>query len=128
MKRVVVILALLSATGPALAEGADATTRHEISYLLGYLGSSSCRFNRNGTWHGAGRAVAHLNRKYEYLLRKDLVRTAEEFIQRAASQSSTSGKPYTVKCGNGPEVPSGEWFGDALRRYREGAPRSRVRQ
>ena len=92
MKRVVVILALLSATVPAFAEGVDATTRQEISYLLEYLGSSSCRFNRNGTWHGAGRAVAHLNRKYEYLLRKDLVRTAEGLRLARSSFDRLSGR------------------------------------
>ena len=41
----------------------------------------------------------HLQRKYDYLLKKSLVDTSEQFIQRAASKSSVSGKPYRVKCG-----------------------------
>jgi hypothetical protein len=111
------ILASLAASYPASAEP-DATTRQEISQLIDYLATSGCRFNRNGTWYDAPSAVGHIKRKYEYLLKKDLVPNAEAFIARAASESSSSGKPYLVKCGDAPEVQSAAWFREALAKAR----------
>jgi hypothetical protein len=98
--------------------GPDATTKQEISHLIGHLAASGCRFNRNGSWYDASQAVSHLNRKYEYLLKRDLVPNAEAFIERAASESSASGKPYWVKCGDAPEVQSATWFREALEKLR----------
>jgi len=62
--------------------------------------------------------VGHINRKYEYLLKKGLVPNTEAFIERAASESSASGKPYLVKCGNQPEVESAAWLREALAKFR----------
>lgn len=102
---------------PASAEP-DATAKQEISQLIGHLAASGCRFNRNGSWYDASRAVSHLNRKYEYLLKRDLVPNAEAFIERAATESSASGKPYLVKCGVAPEMQSAAWFQKALEKLR----------
>ena len=54
----------------------------------------------------------------EYLLKKNLVDTSELFIQRAASKSSVSGKPYRVKCG-ALELDSAVWFDMQLQRLRK---------
>jgi hypothetical protein len=86
--------------------------------LLNYLETSGCRFQRNGSWYPPARAASHLNQKYEYMLKKGLVTNAESFIERAASESSASGKPYSVKCGNAAAVPSAVWLQDELRRFR----------
>jgi hypothetical protein len=118
MKRTI-FLVLLAAAIPPLAAGTDATTKQEIAQLLDHLGASGCRFNRNGTWYDASRAVAHLDRKYKYLIENNLVGSVEEFIERAASASSASGKPYLVKCGNGPEMQSAAWFRGVLLKFRE---------
>lgn len=105
---------------PTLAQAAapSPATTQEISHLLGYLKESGCQFNRNGSWYGAGEAVDHLNQKYRYLLKKGLLSSAEDFIARAASESSMSGKPYQVKCGGGAAVTSGPWFRSELTRFR----------
>ncbi len=50
-------------------------------------------FQRNGSWYDGSDARAHLQRKYDYLLKKGMVDSAEQFIERAASQSSMSGNP-----------------------------------
>lgn len=102
----------------------DAVAQREISYLIDHLASSGCRFNRNGTWYDAPRAVSHLKRKYEYLLDKGLVTDADAFIDHAASQSSASGKPYLVKCGGQAETPSAAWFRGALAELRANSARS----
>jgi hypothetical protein len=95
-----------------------AAVKKEISHLISHLATSGCQFNRNGKWYDSSRAVSHLNRKYDYLLKRDLVPTAEAFIERAASESSASGKPYLVKCGEEPEVQSAAWFRAALEKFR----------
>lgn len=117
MKRLILLLALSIAASAHGAEP-DANARKEIAHLMEHLASSGCQFNRNGTWYDASRAVNHLKRKYEYLLKKDLVPDADAFIRLAATESSASGKPYLVKCGNEPEVQSATWFRDALARFR----------
>ena len=117
MRQLALFLVLIVAAS-AQAAAPDATAKKEISYLIDHLASSGCKFNRNGTWYDAPRAVSHLKRKYEYLFDKGLVTDADAFIQHAASQSSASGKPYLVKCGNQPESPSAAWFRAALAEFK----------
>ena len=100
---------------PAMAAGPEA----EIDALIGALAGSNCEFRRNGTWHGAARAQAHLQRKYDWLRKRGLAGTPELFIERAATRSSASGQAYRVRCPGQPETSSAEWFGDRLRRLRE---------
>lgn len=117
VKALVMLMALVVFGSVAAAEP-DARTRDEIAYLFSTLRSSDCQFFRNGDWYAAQRATQHLNTKYEYLLRKGLVSTTETFIDRAATRSSFSGKPYLVKCANADAVESHRWFSDELARYR----------
>jgi len=117
MKRLVLLLALMVSASAHSAEP-DAVAKKEISHLIEHLGSSGCRFNRNGTWYDAARAVSHIKRKYEYLLDKGLVKDTDTFIRLAATQSSSSAKPYLVKCGDQPEMPSATWFQSALSKFR----------
>jgi hypothetical protein len=84
------------------------------------LARSGCQFERNGSWYGAAEARVHLQRKYDYLLKKQQVDTAEQFIQRAASQSSMSGRAYRVKC-QGKEQDASAWFGGQLQNIRHQA-------
>lgn len=116
-----VALALTLASGVAdAAPSADA--RREITQLIGSLDGSQCQFQRNGSWYGPADARAHLQRKYDYLLKKDMVDTAEQFIERAASQSSMSGKAYRIRCPGQPEQTSAAWFGARLQALRQRTP------
>lgn len=110
---------LLAATlhGAALA-APEPKAQAEIAYLLDYVATPGCQFNRNGNWHEGAEARAHLQKKYDYLLRRDLVTNAESFIERGASESSMSGKPYLVRCGGGKPVASGVYLTDELKRFR----------
>ena len=103
---------------PVWSAEPDAVTRAEVAHLLGYLQSSGCQFQRNGSWYPSARAASHLNQKYEYMLKKGLVTDTESFIERAASASSASGKPYSVKCADAAAVPSAAWLRDELQRFR----------
>lgn len=89
----------------------------EIEHLLGHLGASGCEFYRNGKWYPSDKAREHLRKKYDYLVRKDLVASAEQFIERAGTESSQSGKPYRVRCA-GREAASAVWLSEELMRYR----------
>ncbi len=91
-----------------------AAARAEIDALLAALGDSGCLFERNGDWHDAAEARAHLQRKLDHLLKHDAVGTAEEFIERAASRSSISGEVYQVKCNDAAPIASGEWLSGRL--------------
>jgi hypothetical protein len=97
----------------------SASAQDEIAHLLNTVEKSQCEFLRNGQWYDSTRARAHLKRKYDYLLRRGLVATSEEFIERAASVSSISGKPYQIRCNAQAPIPSGRWLDDRLRAYRE---------
>jgi len=116
MKTLITILLL--ASGLALADTPSPATSHEIDQLFAALKSSGCEFSRNGSWYDAQKATEHLHRKYDYLLKKGLVTTTESFIERAATESSVSGKPYLVRCGGAQPVPSRSWFDDKLKDLR----------
>lgn len=105
---------------PCVAQAADPSpaAQREITHLLDYLGNSGCDFYRNGSWHPATEARAHVATKYNYLLRRGWVNTAEDFIARAASKSSMSGSVYRVRCPGAPPVASGAWLSQELSRYR----------
>lgn len=94
-------------------------SQQEINYLFSYLAQSGCEFNRNGTWHSAHDASAHLRKKYDYLERKNLLSSAEDFIVGAASTSSMSKSPYQVRCPQTPVMESGPWFTNVLEQYRQ---------
>jgi len=101
------------------AAGPSPTAQEEIKHLLSTIGQSGCEFFRDGQWHGPAKAKAHLQRKFDYLARRGLVETSEQFIERAASGSSTSGKPYQIRCAKGEAVPSVQWLTAQLRAYRQ---------
>lgn len=91
----------------------------EILHLFEYLKESNCEFNRNGSWYSSAEAVKHLETKYNYLMKKGLINTAEQFIDRAASRSSMSGQSYLVRCNDPKPIRSSDWFTDELKRFRE---------
>jgi len=110
MKRTALISLLLLAA-PVYA--ADA----EVDYLLGWIRASDCTFVRNGDPHSAAEAADHLGMKYRRVAR--WIDDADEFIERIASGSSMSGKPYLVRCPGSPEQTSAEWLEVALSEHRQ---------
>jgi Family of unknown function (DUF5329) len=103
---------------PVTRAAPPATAQTEINHLLEFVGSSGCEFYRDGSWYDAKRAQAQLRSKYQWLLARDQINTAEDFIEKAATSSSLSGRPYEVRCGGGEAVSSNRWLRDELTRYR----------
>ena len=90
----------------------------EIDHLFTYIAKSDCKFNRNGAWHDMVTARSHVNTKYEYLTERGMIDSAETFIDKAASQSSFSGKDYLVQCPGSEAIPSANWLKAELIRFR----------
>ena len=105
------LVTVASAAPPTIAQT-------EINFLLGFIESSGCEFYRNGSWYDSKRARAHLRNKYQLLAAADQITTAEDFIEKAATKSSLSGRSYQVRCGGGEAVTSNQWLRDVLARYR----------
>lgn len=90
----------------------------EIKGLLDFVEHSECQFVRNGSEYPGPRARAHLEKKLDYLEGKNMVHSAEDFIDLAATKSSMSGRAYEVRCPGGVE-PAGLWLKRALQRQRQ---------
>jgi hypothetical protein len=115
--RMAVLLVLSVLWSAAIAQAPSPATA-EIAQLFSALRKSGCQFSRNGSWYNAEEASRHLQRKYDYLLKRGLATSAESFIDLAASESSTTGKPYLVRCGSAQPVPSKSWFTGQLQELR----------
>lgn len=112
------VLSALRAAPPPIAQA-------QIDYLLAFVEHSGCQFYRNGTWYDSKTARAHLQSKYEMLAGSGGITSAEDFIDKAATSSSLSGRAYQVRCGGGEVIASSQWLRDALSRYRaHDAPRA----
>jgi hypothetical protein len=106
---------------PSARSAPPATAVAEINYLLDFIGRSGCKFYRNGSWYDSHRAQSHLRDKYNYLAARDHIKTADDFIEQAATRSSMSGEEYQIQCEAGPALPSNRWLRTALLEYRSSA-------
>lgn len=122
LRRGLLSLLLLGAAAMAARAEPPPQAQREIEQLIQALGASGCQFQRNGKWYPAADAQAHLRRKYDYLRKRDLVASAEQFIERAGTESSMSGKPYQVRCAGQTAVPSADWLGARLSAIRHARP------
>ena len=107
------LLLTSSLLSPMLA--ADEPVESEVAYLLEFVASSGCDFVRNGSSHDPEEAADHLRLKYSR--GKRYVNNAEQFIDRLATESSWTGRPYSVTC-DGQSQPAGPWLHHALATYR----------
>jgi hypothetical protein len=123
-RRALILFVISSALAFAAAAAQPPPNVHtEVEYLLQYIETSGCSFYRNGTWYDGTHARAHLSTKYDYLAERQLIGNAEDFINKAATRSSMSGKPYKIRCNDGVEVESGPWLHLVLAKYRASTKR-----
>ncbi|QAY94271.1 hypothetical protein CUN63_26435 [Pseudomonas sp. ACM7] len=62
--------------------------------------------------------IQHLEKKLNYLVGKNMVSSAEDFIDLAATKSSMSGRAYEVRCPRGVQ-PASTWLKTELQRQRQ---------
>ena len=114
MRRVILIvlaILLVSLSHPDLATATDLspTEQKKIEVLVSCIEElTDARFVRNGKGYSAAAAAEFLRRKWQTLRAE--VCSAEDFIDRVASSSSTTGKPYLIRFGDGREMPSAEFL------------------
>ncbi|MGE0404065.1 MAG: DUF5329 family protein [Kofleriaceae bacterium] len=82
--------------------------RARIEALLSAVERSNVVFLRNGREHSAQEAADHLRRKW-----RGADVTAEQFIDRYGTESSSSGRPYRVRIGDS-ERDAGPWLHELL--------------
>lgn len=99
------------------AKSACADSAAEIAALIEAVRQSPCQFIRNGDPHGGAEAAEHIAAKYRYF--QDEIASAEDFIDRAASRSALSGKPYEIACPGQPVVTAADWLRARLRDWRQ---------
>jgi Family of unknown function (DUF5329) len=102
-----------TAAGALPAAPASAVTQ-EVSALLDTVGSSECRFYRNGTWHTANQAKQHLRTKLDYMQKRGVIKSAEQFIELAATKSSVTGTRYKMACGSDNPQDAAAWLNSKL--------------
>ena len=100
------VAVLILAIGAAAADGTPAAEARKIQALLEHVRGLDAAFVRNDTVHDAKAAAEFLRRKWK--ANEADVRTANDFIDKVASKSSTSGKPYVIRFKDGREVQSAE--------------------
>jgi hypothetical protein len=115
--KLAILLGTLLFAGQTLA-ATPATTRAEVAQLMTAVEKSGCKFSRNGSWYSGAEARAHLQKKFDYLDKKEMLTTTESFIEKGASTSSMSGKPYEMQCAGSKQVTSAEWLTVELARLR----------
>lgn len=76
-------------------------------------------FNRNGKDYQAKDAATFLRRKWQS--ESKTIKTAADFIDKIASRSSTSGRPYTLRLESGAAQEVGPYLQRQLRKL-EGEP------
>jgi hypothetical protein len=107
----------------SLAENKNIEEQKKIDFLLDEIGQSQVTFMRNGSEHTPTEAKGHLKSKLSNAKKmfwffgpeRDI--SAKEFIEKIASQSSTSGKDYHIKLPNGKIIPTRNWLKDLLKNY-----------
>jgi hypothetical protein len=110
-------LALLACAAiPAQASPLPAAEAAKIEYLIQSVAQlSDAKFIRNGTAHDAGSAAKHLRAKLRAAGSR--VKSAQDFIDKCASASSMTGRPYRIRFAGGREIEAREFFRQKLAEY-----------
>ena len=113
---VVVIVALRTfAQAPATQPAQPMSEDQKIEALIKTVEQlKDATFIRNGKEHDCHAAAKHMRDKWEH--GKDQIKTAKDFIEKAASNSLKSGKPYIIKFKDGREVESGAFLNEELKK------------
>ena len=105
----VLLLALLAVPSFLRAQTLPATENQKIEALIKHVGDlKDAKFIRNGSTYEPSSAVRFLRGKWN--ANKTEVITARDFIDKVASMSGTSGKPYLIRFKDGKEIKSSEFL------------------
>ena len=109
---------LMGAAAFAALGARAAPPAHELSRIEKLIrfveGQKDMKFIRNGTEYTCAEAAQFLRGKMEAMGGE--VATARDFIERIASKSSMSGRPYQVKFADGKTMLAAQFLADELKR------------
>ncbi len=112
------VLGLVVVSLHVYAADLPGSERQKIEALIQQIEHvSDAVFIRNNKTYTAKTAALFLRGKWEATLED--ITTAQDFIVKVASVSSTSGQPYRIRFNDGREVPSGEYLGTALKKLEQ---------
>jgi hypothetical protein len=96
-----------------------ALEKKRIDFLIDDVAHLNATFIRNGQDYDAPTAAKHLRDKLDMGVSSDEEEsfTAEDFIEKIASQSSFTGKPYFIRFADGRVVSAREWLYQDLARF-----------
>ena len=104
-----VFLFLLITIGHVAAASAPANEKQKIEALIKQVSDlKDARFVRNGSTYNSNNAATFLRRKWQ--ANQSEVKTARDFIDKVASISGTSGKPYLIRFKDGKEIHSRDFL------------------
>ncbi len=96
----------------------------KVQFLLKSVEESEATFIRNGDEHQAKKARQHLEskmnmaRKMFWFFGPAKKITAIEFIEKIASESSTTGEKYKLRLKSGEEMETGPWLKEILKEFK----------
>ena len=95
--------------GHLAAATVSATEKQKIEALIHQVDVlKDASFIRNGSTYNSSYAATFLRRKWQ--ANQSEVRTARDFIEKVASLSGTSGKPYLIRFKDGNEIHSRDFL------------------
>lgn len=109
--RWVALVFVLIITVPALlpAQPLPPAEKQLIEALIKNVGElKDAKFIRNGSAYEPATAVKFLRGKWD--ANKNEVKTVRDFIDKVATKSDTSGKPYLMRFKDGKEIPSRDFL------------------
>lgn len=110
---VVALFACVHALAPA--EDKPTTETAKIEALIKHVeGLPAEKFVRNGSEYDAKSAAKFLRGKWD--TNHKSISTARDFIDKVATASGTTGKPYLIRFKDGREVKSGEYLTAELKK------------
>ena len=114
---ILIVLAMLGSQ----AQAAPLSEPQKIEALITSIDQlKGAVFIRNGSEYSGAQAAHHLRMKWDNA--GSHVKTAEDFIDKCASQSSMSGKKYQIRFANGKTVDSAVYFREELRKISPPSP------
>jgi Family of unknown function (DUF5329) len=110
--KLILIFALTMASGDlslVQAQNLPNSEKQKIETLIRQVANlKDAKFVRNGSAYNADSAAVFLRRKWE--ANESEVKTARDFIDKVASFSGTSGKPYLIRFKDGGEIKSRDFL------------------
>ena len=115
------ILALIGQASPCLhAQTAPPAEKEIIEALIAHLETlTGATFIRNGTDYDPKTAAKFLRGKWRANDKE--IKTAADFIAKAATASGTTGKPYLIRLQDGTETPCATYLTARLRKLEAAA-------